>query len=124
MDLETDFEEDVATLGDRITAARLQAGLDQAGLAQAIGLSPKTIANWELDRTEPRANRMQMLAGVLNVSLGWLMNGTAGDEAALAPGDETDAMRAEIEAIRTLHKELGDRLERLILLVDRAEEKP
>ena len=40
-----------------------------------MGIRPQTLRNWEEDRAEPRANRLQMLAGMLDVSLVWLMSG-------------------------------------------------
>ena len=33
-----------------------------------------TIKSWENDNSEPRANRLSMLAGLLNVSITWLIN--------------------------------------------------
>ena len=38
-------------------------------------MRPQTLRNWEEDRAEPRANRLQMLAGMLDVSLVWLISG-------------------------------------------------
>lgn len=69
------FGDDAATLGDRIAAARQGAGLTQTGLASRLGVSAKIISSWENDRSEPRANRLAMLAGMLNVSVTWLLNG-------------------------------------------------
>ena len=34
-----------------------------------------TVRAWEADEWEPRGNRLQMMAGMLNVSLMWLMTG-------------------------------------------------
>jgi len=83
---ETWFDDDAATFGDRMATARERLGLSQAQLAQRIGVKAQTIAAWEQDRAEPRANRLQMLAGMLNVPMVWLMTG-AGDGLA-APDDE------------------------------------
>lgn len=69
------FQDGVATFGDRLEAAREAAGLSPEELAQRLGVRDTTIAQWEADAWEPRANRMQMLAGMLNVSLMWLMTG-------------------------------------------------
>ena len=76
------------TFGDRLTGAREAAGLDAEGLAERLGVKVKTIRAWEGDRTEPRANRVSMLAGILNVSLVWLMTGVGkGPANAEAPRD-------------------------------------
>ncbi|MEO1330569.1 MAG: helix-turn-helix domain-containing protein [Pseudomonadota bacterium] len=69
------FGEDSATLGDRVSAARQAAGLTQAGLASRLGVGAKVVSAWENDRSEPRANRLAMLAGLLNVSVTWLLTG-------------------------------------------------
>ena len=70
-----DWSENAATFGDRLAAAREAQGLGQADLARKLGLKLQTIRNWEDDRAEPRANRLQMVAGFLNVSMVWLMTG-------------------------------------------------
>ena len=69
------FSEDAATFGDRLAAAREQAGLTQGALADKLGVKKATLSAWENDLKEPRANRLQMLAGMLSVSLSWLMTG-------------------------------------------------
>ncbi|APX88940.1 transcriptional regulator [Brevirhabdus pacifica] len=69
------FSEDTATFGDRLAAAREQLGLTQEGLARRLGVKHKTVRAWEDDMSEPRANKLQMMAGVLNVSIVWLLTG-------------------------------------------------
>lgn len=74
-DTENWYAEDAATLGDRLAAAREAAGLTQVQLAAKLGVKADTVDAWENDRREPRANRLQMLTGLLGVSLGWLLTG-------------------------------------------------
>jgi ribosome-binding protein aMBF1 (putative translation factor) len=69
------YAPEIATFGDRLTAAREAAGMDQETLAKRIGIKKSTLRNWEDDLAEPRANRLSMLAGLLNVSMMWLING-------------------------------------------------
>ena len=69
------YSEEAATFGDRLAAARETVGLDQKGLAKRLGVKPKTLASWEQDLSEPRAARVQMLSGLLGVSLSWLLTG-------------------------------------------------
>ncbi|WP_432449662.1 helix-turn-helix domain-containing protein [Aliiroseovarius marinus] len=69
------FSEDSATFGDRLAGARDAVGLTQSALAKKIGVKLKTLRGWEEDLSEPRANKLQMLSGVLNVSLRWLLTG-------------------------------------------------
>lgn len=79
MDTEEWYMPDVATFGDRLTAAREQAKMTQADLARKLGVKKVTLANWEEDLNEPRANRLQMLSGLLGVSLKWLLTGEGDD---------------------------------------------
>ncbi len=69
------YSDEAATLGDRIAAARSAAGLTQAGLAGRLGVGTKVVSAWEHDRSEPRANRLTMLSGLLGVSVAWLLTG-------------------------------------------------
>ncbi|MEL6774542.1 MAG: helix-turn-helix transcriptional regulator, partial [Pseudomonadota bacterium] len=70
-----DFSDRAATFGDRMALAREAQGLTQAQLARQLGLRVDSVRNWEADRAEPRANRLQMLAAFLNVSIVWLLTG-------------------------------------------------
>jgi transcriptional regulator with XRE-family HTH domain len=63
------------TLGGRISLARDAAAMSVEQTAAVLGVEATTWANWENDRAEPRANRLGMLAGVLQVSVGWLLAG-------------------------------------------------
>ena len=113
---ETWFEDDVATFGDRLEAARMAAGLSVEDLAQRLGVRDSTIGAWEADAWEPRGNRLQMLAGMLNVSLMWLMTGKGpglgapGDASALPYGARMAL--AEIAQLREQMQVLGRDLQR------------
>ncbi|MEM1344039.1 MAG: helix-turn-helix transcriptional regulator [Pseudomonadota bacterium] len=114
-----DYSEDAATFGDRLALAREGLGLSQAQLARRLGLRVQTVRNWEGDRSEPRANKLQMLAGFLNVSMVWLMTGegAGGPSPAAAPAEEAPAglheALAEIRDLRVLQTQITDRLARL-----------
>lgn len=69
------FSEESSTFGDRLAAAREAEGLSQADLARRLGVKLKTLRGWEEDLNEPRANKLQMTSGLLNVSLRWLLTG-------------------------------------------------
>ena len=110
------YSDESATFGDRVAAAREALGLTQAELARRLGVKAQTIASWEADRAEPRANRLQMLAGMLNVPMVWLMTGQ-GD--GVAPPDEkatdlgVEALLAELRETRIAQMRLAERLARL-----------
>jgi len=111
------FSEDAATFGDRLAGARDAAGLDQKGLAAKLGVKTVTISGWENDLKEPRANRLQMLSGILGVSLSWLLTGDgdgpeAPEDAVVLSSDLVDLL-AEMRALRTQIAQSGERLGRL-----------
>ncbi len=99
------YSEDAATFGDRLAGARDAAGLTQAALAAKIGVKTTVIAGWENDLKEPRANRLQMLSGILGVSLSWLLTGQgegpdAPEDVVTLSSDLTDLL-AEMRMLRT-----------------------
>lgn len=103
-DTENWYSDDAATLGDRIAAAREGAGLSQSDLATRLGVRKSTLDAWENDRREPRANRVQLLTGMLGVSLRWLLTGVGegpdlDDDALPVPGD-VQALFVEMRALQ------------------------
>ena len=111
------YDADTATLGDRITGAREAAGLSQTELARRLGVRLATIRAWEDDQADPRANKLQMLAGLLSVSIMWLLTGK-GDAldspAQNAPlPDDLLALLAELRQMRLDQARMADRMGRL-----------
>ncbi|MDG2474442.1 MAG: helix-turn-helix transcriptional regulator [Paracoccaceae bacterium] len=110
-----------ATFGDRICAAREAAGLTQKVLASKMGVNIRTIQAWEYDKVEPRANKLQMVSALLNVSMVWLMSGLgsgiASPERRLISleHDKIEILK-ELRSIRAVNKGL---LRRLALLDDK-----
>ncbi len=106
-----------ATFGDRVAAARDAAGMTQSILAKRLGVKLKTLQGWENDTSEPRANRLSMLAGVLNVSIVWLLTGQGegisdpSEDSSLTP--DVNAVLTEIRALRGQFKAGADKLGRL-----------
>ena len=98
---------DAATFGDRLAAAREQAGMTQAMLAKRLGIRVATLRNWENDMSEPRANRLSMLSGVLSVSMRWLINGEGDGIDAPADAETTASdIREVLVEIRALRANL------------------
>lgn len=108
---------DAATFGDRVAAAREQAGMTQGQLAKRLGVKLKTLKDWEQDISEPRANRLSMMAGLLNVSFMWLLNGEGEgvsnpeDDTTIAP--EINDILIEIREMKATMKTQADKLGRL-----------
>jgi len=112
------YSADVATFGDRLAGAREAAGLTQEDLAQRLGVRLTTLQNWEEDLAEPRGNRLQMLAGMLNVSLTWLLtaegDGLVSPDSAPAPlSVGAEAALAELQRLRVGAIALADELAQL-----------
>lgn len=108
------FSEESATFGDRVAGAREAVGLRQEELARRLGVKLKTIQGWENDLSEPRANKLQMLAGVLNVSIMWLLTGEG--QGLEDPADETGVdqdISALLAEIRQVKIQLGRSAEQL-----------
>lgn len=110
------YAPEIATFGDRMTAAREAAGMTQDALAKRIGVKKTTLRSWENDLAEPRANRLSMLAGLLNVSMMWLINGEGegidGPEAETMPSDMTEIIH-EIRAMKADMHRKAEQLARL-----------
>ncbi|MBR9653469.1 helix-turn-helix domain-containing protein [Thalassovita aquimarina] len=108
---------ETATFGDRVAAAREQAGMDQKKLAKRLGVKLKTLQDWEYDLSEPRANKLSMMAGLLNVSLAWLLTGQGeGVEDPSDPGaidPEIADLLGEVRDIKVQISQSADRLGRL-----------
>lgn len=98
------YSQDAATFGDRLAGAREGAGMTQEDLARRLGVRLTTLQNWEDDQSEPRANRLQMLAGMLNVSIRWLLTGEGegleGPTAAAPTPPAAQAALAELAQLR------------------------
>lgn len=106
---------DVATFGDRLAAARDFSGMTVAEFAKRLGVKKSTIGSWEDDLSEPRANRLQMMAGLLSVSVGWLLTGVG--EGVDAPVDDVD-MNAHRSDIAGLLVEVRDIRAHMRLVTD------
>ncbi|WP_343116798.1 helix-turn-helix domain-containing protein [Ostreiculturibacter nitratireducens] len=122
------FSADTATFGDRLAGARESIGLSQKEVANRLGVRQKTLVAWENDLSEPRSNKLQMLAGLLGVSLMWLLTGEG--EGIESPDErrtdaDASAMLSEMRALRTEIGKASERLGRLekrlrLVLAERA----
>ena len=110
------FDPETTTFGDRLSGAREESGMSQEELAKRLGVKLKTLKSWEEDLSEPRANKLSMMAGMLNVSLSWLLTGEGeGPDGpdAMAPAADMPAL---LEELRDLHALVANAAERLGVL--------
>ncbi len=102
------FSNDAATFGDRVAGAREAAGMSQDDLARRLGVKLKSLQNWENDLAEPRANKLQMLSGLLNVSMPWLLTGEG--EGVEAPVAGAALATRDLELLAVEMREMRGRL--------------
>ena len=90
------------SFGERLGVLRRDAGITQAGLAEAIGSVQSTVSQLEAGSRKPSYNMLQDLAKALNVSPAYLLS------------DEMEELTAEEEAhfreYRTLTPEAREEL--------------
>ena len=108
------YSDTAATFGDRIAGAREGLSLSQSDLARKLGIKLKTLRDWENDLSEPRANKLQMMSGVLNVSLVWLLTGEGDGPTDPADDGGSDNPTAEIIGeISDLRREMARLVSRM-----------
>ena len=104
---------DTDTLGGRLSRARDSSGMTAAQFARRLGVKTATVQAWESDRSEPRANRLSMIAGILNVSTPWLLHGVGEAPTDDPRNDAINILRGQFEKVRRLHEETGATLSRI-----------
>ena len=119
-----DFIDENQTLGGRLQNARARQGLSVSEVAKLSGVQKKTLMNWELDRSEPRSNRLIQLAGVLGVQAAYLLDGQGGDvPLPQRSKDEVKAVLADLEAqAKTLARDvlrIGEGIQQLVNQITR-----
>ncbi len=111
---------DRKTLGARVKAARSHAGLTQAGLAEAAGVTDETISRIERGAHEPAISTLVAMAEALRMSLDALVG-----HAAAAPRKPRvpPLARRLMESVAALTPEAMSALLRLALLLPRRDGK-
>ena len=66
---------DAPTIGERIKAVRLRAGLGQQAFADALGYSKRALINWELGAAEPPIGILPKLRRHYDVDPEWVVMG-------------------------------------------------
>lgn len=95
-------------LCERIASARIAKGFSEQQLAKRLGVKVSSVEQWESGEESPRANRLNQLAGVLNVSIMWLMAGDESLSTADAPDfSETKGVEDKLEQADRLINELS-----------------
>jgi transcriptional regulator with XRE-family HTH domain len=107
------IEDSASDLGARIADARIAGGRTQMDIANQLGVKVSTVDKWESGIASPRSNRLTALAGILGVSLSWLIVGH-GDEPTST--DEFDEIKVSLSRV---HAQLTDSLNEVDVLLAR-----
>ncbi|MEM8649506.1 MAG: helix-turn-helix transcriptional regulator [Pseudomonadota bacterium] len=108
-----DDTQDLDTLGGRIVRAREATGLDAMETSERVGVTIETYENWEMDRDEPRANKLAMLAGCLGVSPTWLLSGIGEAPISESTSEELENLKHQLDRIYELHQQTGHAIDML-----------
>jgi transcriptional regulator with XRE-family HTH domain len=95
--------------GERLAAARIAAGLSQRSLAATLGVSVRTLQNYESGRFVPYRH-LDELSRVLRRRAAWLLHGDELprlDELLNASRRQRDQLRQNTERLRELSEQLA-----------------
>jgi transcriptional regulator with XRE-family HTH domain len=107
------------TMGGRISRAREASGLSIKEFAWRFGVKIATVNAWERDRSQPSSHRLANMAGLLQVSLSWIVHGVGIGPSDNFASETNEEMAAKLNQLRLLHVETGLLLEKLKSEFDR-----
>jgi len=104
---------DMDTMGGRLSRARDVAGLTAKDLAWRLGVKVATVNAWERDRSQPATHRLNMLSGLLSVSISWLLHGVGTSPAEPVERVSAEKVAGQLEKLTSLHVETGELIDRI-----------
>lgn len=104
---------DMDTTGGRISRAREASGLSVKEVAWQLGVKMATVNAWESDRSQPGSHRLNGLAGLLNVSISWILHGVGTAPAEPDRQGAMDSVATQLEKLKLLHRETGHLIKRI-----------
>jgi HTH-type transcriptional regulator, cell division transcriptional repressor len=110
---------DMDTIGGRISRARDTAGLSVEEVAWRLGVKIATVNAWESDRTLPGSHRLNKMAGMLNVSISWLLHGVGTAPVEHDRQRTVDNVTLQLEKLKLLHLETGQLIGQIQKELDR-----
>ncbi len=93
-------------IGSRICDAREAKGMSRQNLADHIGVRVSTVEKWERGTMTPRANRLATIAGVLDLSVLWLIEGSDDMEPA-ARRTRVEVVAQKLERVLQMQEEMS-----------------
>lgn len=91
------IEDSASDVGTRIVEARDATGRTQTDIANQLGVKASTLNKWERGTASPRSNRLAALAGILGVSLSWLIVGHGNEPTTT---DNLDEIRTALNGVQ------------------------
>jgi transcriptional regulator with XRE-family HTH domain len=109
------FEEspDIDTFGGRLSRAIDASELTTKDLARRLGVRKATVHAWETDRSQPGSHRLTKLAGMLGVSLSWLLHGVGIGPSEPSEDEAAEAVGEQLARLKLLHLETGQLIGRI-----------
>lgn len=102
-------------LGEKIISERKKCKLSQEDLAEKLGITRRTISNWELNETSPDLKQASKLCDIFNISLDEL---TGKENAILTKLDKTESnSKLIIKLVKTVGITLGTLIFILLCIV-------
>ncbi len=102
------------TLGARISKAREQSGLNLTTAAKLAGIKRETLKSWEIDASEPRVAKLNMLAGIFGVSVTYFLadEGHKGEleEENISREEMLRSLQTQFQTIQESQRQLSDAL--------------
>lgn len=99
---------DTDTFGGRLSRAREAAGLSVTDLASRLSVKIATVNAWESDRSGPTARRLATIAGLVGVSLSWLLHGVGPSPATEEEPGGDHALAGQLEKLKALQADVAD----------------
>jgi HTH-type transcriptional regulator, cell division transcriptional repressor len=106
------------TLANRITTAREDANLSIADVSSLVAVKPETYIRWESGATQPRANKLVTLAGVLKVVPVWLLDGDENFLQDLSREEKIVLLSERIEQMKSIQNRMITMLDELTCDLD------
>ena len=107
------------SMGARLREARERTGISEGALAEALGVNVTSIKAWENGKRTPRANKLVNIAGVLGVSVRWLLEGQAEPTRHESAPISIETLRRDVEQLRSHLARAQSRLESMTCMLAR-----
>ncbi len=114
----------MTTLHERLVQAREAVGLSKSEVSRVLAVKPESYDKWESGQVVPRANKLITLAGVVNASPAWLLDGDEDYLQTLDKDQQIAQLRNRIEHLHSVQNRMAVMLDELTCDLDDVENVP